>query len=139
MIPIRVIIADDNKHERESIFHLSNLYKDIMVVGEAANGKELLDVLEQCSCDIVLLDIRMPLLNGIDALPEIRKRFHKIKIIMYTIYDDEPHIVKMIRAGAASYIMKDQTDSESIAKVIRAVMEHGAYYDEKVSEALNAN
>ena len=94
--PIQVIIADDHVLYRAGVKTALSTKKDIKVIAEADNGMHLLNMLKNISCDVILLDIQMPVMDGITTLPEIKKLYPNIKIIMLTMMDDHSMITKLM-------------------------------------------
>ncbi len=107
MEAIRVLIVDDQHLIRDGIASLLLLQSGIEVTGTAANGQEALEAVQEQSPDVILMDIRMPVMDGIAAVEELRRRGSKAKVLMLTTFDDEEYIMKSLRAGAYGYLMKD--------------------------------
>jgi DNA-binding NarL/FixJ family response regulator len=122
---IRVLLVDDQALLRESFRRLLELEgDDIEVVGAATDGQDALDQIERLTGggnppDVVLMDIRMPRLNGVEATREIQRRWPAIRVVMLTTFDDEDYIVEGLRAGARGYLLKD-TSSDQLVEAIRA-------------------
>ncbi|MBU3911174.1 MAG: response regulator transcription factor [Candidatus Omnitrophica bacterium] len=121
---IRVFLCDDHTLFRQGIRKLLELEGDIKVVGEAGNGQAALDMLKNTGPDVILMDIGMPQMDGVTATCKIKKKFPHIKIIILTVYEDEPHIFEAIKAGAMGYLLKDV----SIEEVLEAI--HRVYKGE---------
>ncbi len=117
---IRVLIADDHQVVREGLTSVLESKGDIEVVGLAADGKEALQKARELSPDVVIMDISMPNMNGVEATRQIKKESPQIGVVVLTMYGDEEYIFDLVRAGAAGYLLKD-ADSAQIAKAIRAV------------------
>ncbi|MFH1854049.1 MAG: response regulator transcription factor [Candidatus Omnitrophota bacterium] len=117
---IRVFLCDDHTLFRQGIRKLLELEGDINVVGEADNGESALDMLKKTGPDVILMDIGMPRMDGVTATCEIKNKFPHIKIIMLTVYEDEPHIFEAIKAGAMGYLLKD-VSIEEVLEAIRRV------------------
>ena len=117
---IRVLIADDHQVVREGLTSVLESKGDIEVVGLAADGKEAVCKARELSPDVIIMDISMPNMNGVEATRQIKKESPQIGIVVLTMYGDEEYIFDLVRAGAGSYLLKD-TDSAQIAKAIRAV------------------
>lgn len=114
---ISVFLCDDHTLFRQGMKKLLNLEKDIKVVGEASNGQDLLEVLKKVSPDVILMDINMPLMDGVSATYKIKKKYPHINIIVLTVFEDEPHIFQAIKSGAIGYLLKDV----SIEEVVEAI------------------
>ncbi|MCQ2736211.1 MAG: response regulator transcription factor [bacterium] len=117
---IRIAIADDHNLFREMLYSLLSEEDDMDVVGEACNGLEASEICKNLKPDIVILDINMPVMDGLEALREIRKAPQPPKAIILTAIEDDDYIFKLIREGAAAYLLKDTTPKEMI-RTIRAV------------------
>lgn len=116
---IRVFLCDDHTLFRQGIKKLLELDPDINIVGEASNGQEALDMLKKAGPDVILLDIGMPKMDGITATFKIRKILPSIKIIILTVYEDEPNIFQAVKAGAMGYLLKDVSIDELIEAIHR--------------------
>lgn len=117
---IRILIADDHPVVRHGLVALLKNWKDLHLVGEASTGKEAVALYRQYQPDIILLDLRMPEIDGIETIMAIRKQFPTARIIVLTTYDDDEDIHRAFQAGAAAYLLKDVPPEELIA-TIRAV------------------
>jgi DNA-binding NarL/FixJ family response regulator len=137
-LPIRVIIADDHVLFRTGVIAALSSKKDIKIVHEAENGQHLLNLIETVDTDIVLLDIQMPIMDGITALPELKKRAPHIKVIMLTMMDDHSMINKLMELGANSYLSKT-SDSEIIYQAIKTCYESEYYFSQLTNQALLSN
>ena len=135
---IRVIIADDHVLYRAGVKTALSSKKDIKVIAEADNGSHLLNLLKGIVPDVILLDIQMPIMDGITALPEIKKLYPTIKIIMLTMMDDQSMITKLMELGANSYLTKT-SDSEIIYEAIKTCHEHEFYFNSLTNKALLNN
>jgi two-component system, NarL family, response regulator len=117
---IRILVADDHPVVRMGLANLLNAQPDMKVVAEAVNGQEAIDLYREHRPDILLLDIRMPVLNGVDATLAIRAEFPQSRIVVLTTYEADEDIVRTLRAGAQGYLLKDSVGDEMI-EAIRAV------------------
>lgn len=117
---IRVLIVDDHQVVREGLTSVLDGKGDIEVVGLAGDGSEAIEKARELSPDVVLMDISMPKMNGVEATRQIKKEKPEIGVVILTMYADEEYIFDLVRAGAAGYLLKD-ADSAQIAKAIRAV------------------
>ena len=120
MRKIRVLIVDDHAVLRDGLHALLNMYEDMEVVGEAADGLEALERILQLQPDVVLMDIAMPRLGGLEATLEMRQRKLPTKVLVLTQYDNKEYVFQMLKAGAAGYILKKAAGSELVS-AIRAV------------------
>lgn len=105
--PVRVLVVDDQQLMREGIASLLSIQDGIEVVGTAANGQEAIAQADALSPDVILMDIRMPVMDGIAATTQVRCRLPACQVIMLTTFDDEEYIVKSLVAGACGYLLKD--------------------------------
>jgi DNA-binding NarL/FixJ family response regulator len=118
--PIRVLIADDHVTVREGLVAIISRQTDMMVVGDAANGQEAAELWFKHRPDVTLLDLRMPLMDGVSATEVIRKHDSTAKIIILTTFDTDNDILRAIRAGAKAYLLKD-SQREELLDCIRRV------------------
>src|SRR5437764_2005646 len=124
---IKVAIADDHALFRTGVKTSLVGRKDIQMVAEAENGMQLLNLLKHIKPDIVLLDIQMPIMDGLTTLPEIKKLYPDIKVIMLSMHNDHSMITRMMEIGANSYLTKD-SDSEMIYQAIKTCYEQEFYF-----------
>ena len=136
--PIKIIIADDHVLYRAGVKTALSAKKDIKVVAEADNGNHLLNMLKMIPADVILLDIQMPIMDGITALPEIKKLYPATKVIMLTMMDDHSMITKLMELGANSYLTKT-SDSEIIYEAIKTCFEQEYYFNSLTNKALLTN
>lgn len=133
---ISVMISDDHALMREGLKQLIELENDIVVVCQSADGKETIDKVLKYKPDVLLLDINMPKLNGIDVLRRIKDLGIDTKIIMLTIHDDKEYILETMKMGADGYVLKD-SDADSLIKAIRDVKEGRTYIQPSIAFMLN--
>ena len=124
---MRVLIADDHRLTLQGIRRVLEQVDDIEVVGEAWNGSQVLPMIEQTSPDLVLLDIRMPQLDGLACLDRIKKRYPHLKVVAISMYSDQEHIDAALRRGACGYIVKSINPSD-LPSTIRQAVEGNFYY-----------
>ncbi|MEH2456033.1 response regulator transcription factor [Nostoc sp.] len=117
---IKVLLVDDQSLIRQGLKALLELEPDIEIVGEAENGEQAINLVAKLQPDVILLDIRMPIMDGVAATREIQKRFVKTKILVLTTFDDDEYVSAAMQNGAMGYLLKD-TPSEELAVAIRAV------------------
>jgi len=107
MTDVRVLVVDDQRLIRDSIASLLDVQPGIAVVGTAGDGREAVDQATALEPDVVLMDVRMPTMDGIDALSVLRLRVPMCRVVMLTTFDDEEYVVRALRAGATGYLLKD--------------------------------
>lgn len=117
---IKVLIADDHELIRRGLERIISFEEDLEVVGEARDGREVLDILKSKAVDVLLLDINMPIINGIDVLKVVKRDFNALKVILLTVENQNTIIKKAIEIGADGYILKDSAGCE-IVEAIRRV------------------
>jgi DNA-binding NarL/FixJ family response regulator len=116
---IKVLLVDDQMLFREGLSTLLSVYSDIAVVGDAANGAEAVQQAEKLNPDVILMDIRMPVLDGVGATRQILGAFPAVRVIVLTTFDDDDAVFEGLRAGACGYLLKD-VPSEKLVEAIRA-------------------
>jgi DNA-binding NarL/FixJ family response regulator len=119
MTPIRVLLVDDQALFREGLRTILSLHADIEVVGEASNGEEAINLARQFSPAVVLMDLRMPVLDGVAATRRLRSEQPGGRVIALTTFDDDENVFECLRAGAVGYLLKD-APSEKLVEAIRA-------------------
>ncbi len=117
---ISVLLVDDQHLIRQGLKTLLELEPDLEIVGDADNGRKAVELVEKLQPNVVLMDIRMPLMDGVAATKEIRSKFADTKILVLTTFDDDEYIKAALQNGAMGYLLKD-TPSEELAVAIRAV------------------
>jgi len=119
MTKVRVVIADDQALFREGLRTLLSTRPEVDVVGEAANGEEVIALVARLQPDVVLMDLRMPVMDGIQATARMRERFPDIPVLVLTTFDDDASLFGALRAGAAGYLLKD-VSSETLIAALQA-------------------
>ena len=132
---IRVAIADDHMLFRAGVKTALSMKKDIRMVAEADNGMQLLNLLKHITPDVVLLDIQMPIMDGITTLPEIKRLYPDIKVVMLTMHNDHSMISKLMELGANAYLTKN-SDSEVIYEAVKTVYEQEYFFNQLTNKAL---
>ena len=125
---ISLLLVDDQAIVREGLKSMLALEPDMVVVGEAENGKQALRLVARLSPDLVLMDVRMPGMDGLTALERLKNASPKTSVIMLTLYDDPDYLVRAVSAGAAGYLLKDAT-RQDLVRTIRVTAEGGAVID----------
>ncbi|MBI5870280.1 MAG: response regulator transcription factor [Actinobacteria bacterium] len=114
MSKIRILLADDHAILRAGLVRLLSEEPDIEVVGEADNGREAVQKVQELHPDIVLMDIGMPVMNGMEATKQIKKRDNDVKILVLTMHDNEEYLFQVLQAGASGYVLKKAADSDLV-------------------------
>jgi two-component system response regulator NreC len=138
MARIRVLVVDDHTIVRDGICALLALTGDIEVIGEATNGSEALKMVKEFHPDVVVMDIAMPIMGGLEATRRISKEFPRTKILALTQYDDKEYVLPVIESGASGFISKVAASSELVAG-IRAVYRGDSYLSPAVAKLLVVN
>ncbi|MFN2272333.1 MAG: response regulator [Anaerolineae bacterium] len=134
---IRVLVADDQQLVREGLRVLLDLIPDIRVVGEAADGVAAAEQAQRIKPDVVLMDVRMPRLDGVAATCKVREMCPDAQVIILTTFDDDEYVFEGLRAGAAGYLLKD-VPSEQLAEAIRAAARGEAFIQPSVTRKVVA-
>lgn len=133
--PIKVAIADDHALFRAGVKTALSAKKDVELIAEADNGMQLLNLLKHIEPDVILLDIQMPIMDGISTLPEIHKINPNVKVIILSMHNDHSMISKLMEIGANSYLTKN-SDSETIYQAIKTCYEQEFFFNELTNKAL---
>ena len=132
---IRVVLADDHVFVRDGIKSLLENEANIQVVGEATDGLEALKIVETEQPDLLILDIRMPNLTGIEVVEKLRSQNNFVKIVMLSMHESEEYVLKSIRAGADGYLLKGSSKEEFL-KAVHTVANGGKYFSGDISSIL---
>jgi two-component system response regulator DegU len=135
MKKIKVIVADDHSLVRKGLEQVLELEDDIKVIGQASNGKEVVEKAMELKPDVILMDINMPIQNGIYAIKELKDKGCPAKIIVLTIHEDREYLVEAVKTGAAGYIMKD-AEVDHLLKAIRDVYKGETYIQPNLASGL---
>ncbi len=128
---VKIIIVDDHEIFRNGLKMVLGKLNYIEIVGEAANGQDFLDLIRQVNCDIVLMDIEMPVMSGIDATKIALKENPELKVISLTMFTDDNYVQSMIDAGVKGFLVKN-INKETLDKAISTVAKGGNYYSEEL-------
>jgi len=123
----RIVIVDDLPILREGLELLLSRDRSISIVGQASNGKEALDIIEKEPPDVVVADIQMPVMDGIELCKRVRELYSEVHVVAFTMYGDDSLIVDMLEAGAKGYVLKS-TSKEELLDAIKAVQTRGTYF-----------
>ncbi len=132
---IKVLLVDDHQIIRQGLRVMLEKEHDITIVGEAENGRMAEQLARELAPDVIIMDVAMPDLNGIEATRQITATLSGVKIIALSMHDDRRFVLNMLKAGAAGYILKDDA-FKSLAKAIRTVMLHKSYLSNSIADML---
>jgi DNA-binding NarL/FixJ family response regulator len=135
--PIRILLVDDQRLMREGLRTILELEPDFMIVGEAENGLEALKDYEENQPSVVLMDIRMPDMDGVEATRQIKSRWPEARVIILTTFDDDAYVFEGLRAGALGYLLKD-VSGEELSEAIRIVAQGGALIEPSIARKVLA-
>jgi DNA-binding NarL/FixJ family response regulator len=135
MSRVRVLLADDHAILRSGLRLLLEREPDMAVVGEATDGRAAVDWMAREGADVVVMDVGMPGLNGIEATVQIARRHPHAGVIMLSMHSDETYVLRCLRAGARGYVLKESAENELIA-AIRAIRDGKSFFSPKVSRLL---
>lgn len=137
MSMIRILIADDHKMVREGLRRILEFDGEIQVIDEADNGEECINKIRSSKPDIVLLDINMPVMNGIEALQEIRKKKLKTKVIILTVHNEIEYLLRAVDIGIDGYVLKD-SDAHELIRAVTSVYEGDKFIQPSLIPLLNS-
>jgi two-component system, NarL family, response regulator NreC len=132
---IRVVLADDHSVVRQGLRAWLERSGYVQVVGEAADGREAVAIVEQLQPDVVVMDIAMPMLNGIDATAQIMRRNPDTKVIILSMHADESYILRALSAGAKGYLLKESTESD-VLPAVQSVRDGKPYFTPSIARLL---
>jgi len=132
---IKIVIVDDHQLFREGVKRILDFENSFEVVAEGDDGNEVLSLYEENKPDVILMDINMPRMNGVDATEVLLKEHPEAKVIILSIHDDESYVTHALKTGALGYMLKEM-DAESIIQAIKVVAEGGSYLHPKVTHNL---
>ncbi len=135
MKPLRILLADDHTVLRQGLRLLLERQPEFQVIGEASDGRQAIEMAEAGHPDVVVLDIGMPRLNGIEAARQITAKFPQTAIVILSMHTDESYLLQALKAGARAYLLKDSADADLIA-AIRAVSEGKGFFSPAMSRLL---
>jgi DNA-binding NarL/FixJ family response regulator len=135
MSKIKIAIADDYRIFREGLKVGLSADDNLEVVLEADNGEDLLKGLQAISPDVILMDLKMPIMDGMEATKEVRKKYPLVKVLVVSMYDDDKFIIHLMENGANGYLLKN-AEPDEILRSIYAVHENGYYFNDLVNKAL---
>lgn len=129
---IKVLIVDDQSLIREGLTMMLSLYDTISIAGEAINGKEAIEILSKEEVDLILMDIRMPIMNGVEATKQIKENYPNIKVLILTTFNEDEYIFEGLKNGADGYLLKD-ISSKELVRAIETVYEGNILLEPEVA------
>lgn len=132
---IKIVIADDHRMFIDGLKALLKTQKQFSITGEALNGKQLLEILGNTAADIILMDVNMPEMDGIEATKQVKLHYPQIKVLMLTMFNTRDYIEKLLRAGADGYILKN-TGKEELTIAIETIMRGESFFSKEVTEKI---
>ena len=135
MPPIRILLADDHSIVREGLRALLERQQEFEVVGDAADGRQAVEMAETARPDVVVMDLAMPGLNGIEATRRITARSPQVSVVILSMHSDESYILRSLKAGARSYLLKDSLQVD-LVDAVRAAAQGKSFFSPKVSKVL---
>src|SRR6188768_4107820 len=133
MSKIKISIADDYKIFRDGLKVSLSQDEDFEIIAEADNGEDLIACIEKSKPDVIIMDLKMPIMDGMEATQVIRKKYSDIKILVVSMYDDDKFIIHLMEIGANCYLLKN-ADPAEITKAIHSVFENGYYFNDIVNK-----
>ncbi|MBK7560210.1 MAG: response regulator transcription factor [Chitinophagaceae bacterium] len=135
MSKIKIAIADDYKIYRDGLKVGLSKDDNLEIISEADNGEDLMKLLETNAPDVIIMDLKMPIMDGMEATKLVRKNYPAIKVLVVTMYEDDKFIIHLMENGANGYLLKN-AEPDEIIKSIYAVYENGYYFNDVVNKAL---
>ena len=132
---IRLALVDDHSLVRDGIRALLSVVPNVAVVGEAENGAQAIEMVEQCKPDLLLLDINLPDINGLVLTRKIRERHPSLRILVLSMHDSKEYVSESLRAGASGYVLKNSPSREIVA-AIEAIATGGTFYSAEIAQKL---
>jgi len=130
---VKILLADDHTVVRQGLRALLEGEKDFVVAGEASDGLEAVRSVERLDVDVLVLDLTMPRLNGLEVTRQVSRKFPKVRIVVLSMHSSEPHVLQALRNGAAGYVLKDSC-AEELVRAIREVMAGRRYLTSPLSD-----
>ncbi len=135
MTPIRIVLADDHRMVRDGLVSILNTQTGAEVVGQAADGLEAIDMTKRFRPDMLIVDIGMPKLSGLEVVRRVKEELAEVKILVLTMHEEEEYVVHLVRAGADGYLLKDSAGSELLAAV-SAIQAGKGYFGDHATRVL---
>lgn len=134
--PIRVVVADDHAVVREGIRRVLNDDPDVTVVGEASTGAEALAIIEDCRPDVVLLDLGLPDITGLDVVRRLQEAGAPPRVLVLSMHDDDEYVLRAVRAGVDGYLLKDEAEPAMLRAAVRSVHAGDSYFSSTAAASL---
>ncbi|WP_349408646.1 response regulator transcription factor [Pseudalkalibacillus sp. SCS-8] len=131
-VKTKIVLIDDHKLFREGVKRILDMEENFEVVAEGDDGQDAVDLIESYVPDVVLMDINMPNINGVEATRRLVERFPDIKVIILSIHDDEAYVTHAVQTGASGYLLKEM-DADALIDAVKVVADGGAYLHPKVT------
>lgn len=135
MEKIRYLIADDHKIFRQGVIFSLSDFDNLEAVGEAADGREAISLIPGTRPDVILMDLRMPEMDGIEATRQIHRQYPGVRVLVLSMYDDEKFIIHLMECGAAGYLLKN-AEPDEIRLAIEAAFKNGYYFTDMINRAM---
>ncbi|WP_413378354.1 response regulator [Alkalihalobacillus sp. 1P02AB] len=132
---IRIVLIDDHQLFREGVKRILAMEHDFEIVADGEDGSQALDLVEKYQPDVILMDINMPNVNGVEATKSLIERYPNIKVLILSIHDDESYVTHVLKTGAAGYLLKEM-DADALIEAVKVVASGGAYIHPKVTHNL---
>lgn len=132
---LRILLIDDHQLFREGVKRILTMEPEFDVVAEGSDGEDVVDLVRQNKPDVVLMDINMPGINGVDATKNLLKSFPNVRVLILSIHDDESYVTHVLKTGAAGYLLKEM-DTEALIEAVKVVGSGGSYIHPKVTHNL---
>jgi DNA-binding NarL/FixJ family response regulator len=132
---MNVLICDDHKIVRDGLRQILSQHENIRLINEAANGEEVLKMLENATYNLLLLDISLPDLSGLDVLQQVKKKWPKTNVLMLSMHPQEQYAIRAIKYGASGYLTKDAA-AEELMLAVKKIAENGKYISESLADCL---
>jgi len=138
MSKLKILVADDHALVRNGLIKMLEPFKEFMIIGEASNGEEAVAMTKKLQPEVVIIDLSMPVLSGLDATKQICSTMPNVKVLVLTMHDNEEYVYQILKSGASGYMLKD-SGREELATAIRTVAKGEKFFSKKISEiVLNA-
>lgn len=132
---IKIVLVDDHQLFREGVKRILAMEPSFDVVAEASDGEAIVELVQETQPDVVLMDINMPNVNGVEATRKLVETFPSVKVLILSIHDDETYVTHVLKTGASGYLLKEM-DTDALIEAVKVVAEGGAYIHPKVTHNL---